>query len=331
MRNPADFDLQALGRMTEDDARRFLEAQRWPDGPICPHCGVVGEAAELKPEDGSTTHARPGTWVCRPCRRQFSVTVGTVMEGSHIPLSKWMLAFYLFATSKKSLSALQLQRQLGLGSYKSAWHMAHRIRFAMNNDPSPPRLSGTVEADEMFIGGKPRRRRPLGGRSRNVVSKKVAVGVLVQRDGAARARVFPYGVTAKGIERFIRKNVDRNAAALRTDEAQHYKNVGRTFKDGHEWTNHALYEYAKPGGIHSNTAESFNGLFKRSIQGAWHSISEEHMPRYLDEQVFRWTHKKTSDADRTRAALGRVAGVRLYYKKPRRQGPNGSGESLVAG
>lgn len=152
--NPAEINLQSLAKLSEADARAMLEKLRWPDGPICPHCGVLDDAKLMQSKPDSATQLRDGVYNCRSCRRPFSVTVSTIFEGSHIPLSKWLMGFYLFASSKKSLSALQLQRQLALGSYRTAWHMAHRIRHAMNNDPSPGRLSGIVEADETYIGGK---------------------------------------------------------------------------------------------------------------------------------------------------------------------------------
>ncbi len=312
------------------DARKLLEQLRWPNGPVCPHCGVVNDAVTLAREkhDAKT---REGLWWCRSCERQFSVTVGSVMEGSHIPLGKWMAAIHMLCSSKKSISALQVQRQLELGSYRTAWHLCHRIRHMMANDPSPPKLEGIVEADEVYIGGKPRRHRPHQGYPRTSGGKKTQVAVLVQRDGGpARARPMPYGLTSAGLKRFIRANVDRKNAALHTDEAKHYNPVGRTFADGHEAVNHSIYEYAR-GDVHNNTAESFNGLFKRCVQGAWHHISAEHLSRYLDEQCFRWSNKDVADWPRTKRAIAQAGGIRLYYKEPRTTSRHSGGESLVVG
>lgn len=147
--DPKEISLVNLGKLSESDARRMLERLRWPDGkPACPHCGVIGDAKRMESDEDSKTQLREGVLNCRACRKPFTVTVGTIFEGSHIPLAKWMLGFYLFASSKKSLSALQLQRQLDIGSYRTAWHMAHRIRHAMQNDPNPAKLSGILEADE---------------------------------------------------------------------------------------------------------------------------------------------------------------------------------------
>src|SRR5437868_11263997 len=136
-----------------DKAREYLEAKRWPDGPICPHCGILDEATRLKVEEGAKTHARRGLLNCRACNKQFSVTVGTVFEDSHIPLNKWLMAFHLLCASKKGMSAHQLHRMLGV-TYKSAWFMAHRIRYAMTQEPLSSKLQGVVEIDEVYIGGK---------------------------------------------------------------------------------------------------------------------------------------------------------------------------------
>src|SRR5262245_44261455 len=138
--DPSEISLSTLGKLSESDARAMLERIRWPSGPVCPHCGVVGDAKRMESDEATEHQLRDGVLNCRACRKPFTVTVGTIFEGSHIPLAKWLLGFYLFASSKKSLSALQLQRQLDLGSYRTAWHMAHRIRHAMQNDPKPEKL-----------------------------------------------------------------------------------------------------------------------------------------------------------------------------------------------
>jgi transposase-like protein len=332
--DPRDLNLSTLGKLSDDDARAMLERLRWPNGPVCPHCGVVGEATRMESHDGTEQRIRDGVLNCRACRKPFSVTVGTIFEGSHIPLSKWLMGFYLFASSKKSVSALQLQRQLGLGSYRTAWHMAHRIRHAMQNDPSPMPLSGIVEADETYVGGKVRRgsqpkgqtgtqRRQAGQKA--WTDKRTPVAVLVSRDGKARARAMDK-ITGANVKAFMAENVDATKATLHTDEAPLYVGIGKGFAGGHHSVNHAKGEYAR-GSIHSNTVESFNGLFKRSIQGSWHHISREHMGRYLDEQCFRWSHRDVNDGERTVAALGRVAGVRLFYRTPEESEARG----LVAG
>lgn len=328
------ISLTSLAKLSEEEARAMLERIRWPDGkPVCPHCGVIGDAAKMEGES-----LRDGVYNCRACRKPFTVTVGTVFEGSHIPLSKWLVGFYLFASSKKSMSALQLQRQLDLGSYRTAWHMAHRIRHAMQNDPNGEKLFGIVEADETHIGGKIRKgagvlrqgsekhSRRASAAQKAWQAKRTPVAVLVSRDGQARARALDK-VTAENLRGFLKDNVDVTKATLHTDELSGYQIIGREFAGGHHVVNHSQGEYAR-GTVHSNTAESFNGLFKRSIQGSWHHISRQHIGRYLDEQCFRWSNRKVNDGERTLAALGRVGGVRLFYKRPT-QGERG-GESLVA-
>lgn len=319
---PTEINLVALARLSDEEARAMLERLRWPNGPACPHCSVVDEATKMESGDDAKKKLRAGVYNCRACRKPFTVTVGTIFEGSHIPLSKWLVAFYLFASSKKSLSALQLQRQLKLGSYRTAWHMAHRIRHAMQNDPNPTKLSGIIEADETYIGGKVRRGAIRGGNNvqkrqaaqRAWQEKRTPVAVLVSRDGQARARAMKK-VTGQNLSKFLKANVDLKNATLHTDEHHGYVEIGRKFSGGHEAVKHAQGEYAR-GIVHSNTAECFNGLFKRSINGAWHHISCEHLDRYLHEQCFRWSNRKINDGERTLVALDRVGGVRLYYKKP---------------
>lgn len=314
---PSEINLSSLGKLSESAARKMLERLRWPNGPVCPHCGVIDNALAMKSDT-----LRDGVWNCRACRKPFSVTVGTIFEGSHIPLSKWLLGFFLFASSKKSVSALQLQRQLALGSYRTAWHMAHRIRHAMKNDSGGGgMLSGIVEADETFVGGKPRNpakgatgTKRIQAAQRAWREKRVPVAVLVSRDGKARAKALEK-VTSNNLGAFIKANVDLSKTALMTDEHRGYTDVGREFAHGHWSVNHKRGEYARDI-IHSNTAESFHALFKRAVHGSWHHISRQHIGRYLDEQCFRWSNRKVGDGERTVAALGRIEGIRLYYRTP---------------
>jgi transposase-like protein len=180
-----------------DAARDYLEAQRWPDGAVCPHCGIVGKTTKLRPMADAKTHARKGTWKCNECREQFSVTVGTVFEGSHIPLNRWLLAIHLLCASKKGMSAHQMHRMLKI-SYKSAWFMCHRLRYAMTQEPLFSKLHGTIEVDECYIGGREKGKRGLPG----VDSKKIPVVALVERKadntGEVRAVAFDnQPVTAK--------------------------------------------------------------------------------------------------------------------------------------
>ncbi len=168
---------QGLPNLTENEAREHLESLLWPTGSVCPHCG--GKDVYRLAGKG----VRPGLLHCRKCREQFTVTVGTIFEDSHLPLATWVRAFHLMATSKKGISALQLQRNLGLGSYRTAWHLAHRIRLAMKCEPFAQALQGDVEVDETYVGGKPRP--GTGYHKRGRGTKKTPVVALVQRDGNA--------------------------------------------------------------------------------------------------------------------------------------------------
>jgi transposase-like protein len=203
-----------------DKAREFLEAKRWPDGPVCPHCGVIGEAYRLTADLESkkaTTHARKGVWKCAACREQFTVTVGTIMEDSHIPLNKWLLAFHLLCASKKGMSAHQLHRMLGV-TYKSAWFMAHRIRYAMTQEPLSSKLDGIVEVDETYVGGKFRnlqkwqQREPgLGPKKRrNPVGNKAAVASVLQRNGRVQS-MHVERVAAENLKPIIEQMVCESA------------------------------------------------------------------------------------------------------------------------
>ena len=303
-----------LSKMTDDDVRVYFESIRWPDGVVCPHCGTVGNSTKLQPKPGSSTRA--GVWKCKSkgCRKQFRAEVGTVFHSSHITLRQWLIAIHAMCASKKGVSALQLQRELGLGSYQSAWHLAHRVRHAMAAEPLRGMLSGKVEADEVWIGGKPRNR---GEGKRGRGTKKTPVAVLVQRDGQARAKAVQR-VDGATLKAFIRENVTKDST-IYSDENNAYSGIGKEFDGGHHVVKHAHphREYARPGGIHSNTAESFNGLFKRAIQGAWHHVSRQHIDRYLNEQTFRWNTRKLSDAERTGLAIKAADGKRLTYEQPK--------------
>ncbi len=298
--------LTDIAKMTEDDAREYLEKLRWPHGPVCPHC----ESNNVTRLHGEKHRA--GTIQCNGCREQFTVTVGGVMESSHIPLVKWVLAFHLLCSSKKGMSALQLQRELNLGSYRTAWFMAHRIRHAMEGQPMQEQLKGYVEADETYVGGKPRYK---GQSKRGRGTKKAAVMVLVERDGNSVCKPIPR-VTRKELGGEIRKCVSEKAMLI-TDEFQVYNGIGKHFEGGHESVNHGRKEYVRmtAGGlsVHTNTAESFNALIKRGHYGVYHQMSKKHLHRYCSEFSFRWNHRKTNDSARTEAALRQAEGKRLTY------------------
>src|SRR6266542_2210733 len=242
----------------------YLESLRWPNGPVCPHCGE----AERKPYRLKSTTRK--LWKCPACRKQYTVTVGTIFEGSHIPLNKWLLAFFLLCSSKKGMSAHQLHRMLGL-TYKSAWFMAHRIRYAMEQPPFAKPLEGVVEADETYVGGKERNRKRQDkqkktGRGTN----KTPVVVLVERGGQARSFRMA-NVTGVEIKGAIRRNVAREAR-LMTDAFASYRGLGKEFLS-HEYVSHGDGEYVR-GDVHTNTAENYFSILKRGIDGTYHHISE---------------------------------------------------------
>jgi transposase-like protein len=288
-------------------AREYLETVLWPQGPVCPRCGVMGD--RITKLMGKST--RPGVYNCKDCRKPFSVTVGTVMERSHIPLSKWVLASRLLASSKKSMSAHQLHRMIGI-SYEAAWFLFHRLReAAVVTDPSA--LGGknlVVEADETYIGGKAR------NKAYGPPPKKEAVLTVVERDGEARSKHIA-NVTAKALRETIVTKVDRKSY-LMTDEAMVYTRLGREFS-GHGTVNHSADEYVRTGGFHhTNTVESFFALFKRAVYGQFHHVSEAHLHRYLAEADFKYNHRTAlgfDDAERTDALLRGAKGKRLYYRQ----------------
>jgi transposase-like protein len=306
-----DINLATLTRLCsdEDAARSFLESRLWPDGPACPHCGEM-EPYKLTAKPGSKKPGRPGLYKCRGCRKQFTVRVGTIFEDSHIPLSKWLLALHLMTSSKKGVSSLQLSREIGV-TVKSAWFLSHRIREAMRHTGNG-KLGGTVEADECYVGGKPRPGGPKSKRGRG--TKKTPVAVLVERDGMVRAKPVEH-VSKTELGRNIRVNVHPTAKIV-TDEFGVYTKVGREFAGGHSVVKHSAHEYVNIDGEHTNTAESFIALIKRGHYGIFHQMSKRHLHRYTDEFEFRWNHRKVSDGERMVAAIQGAEGKRLMYRQP---------------
>lgn len=286
----------------EQAAERHIFLSRYPDGePFCPHCGSTNTM-----QMGGKTQA--GYWLCRDCRDKFTVRTGTVMERSHIPLHKWLLATHLMAASKKGMSASQMARMLGV-TYKSAWFLCHRIREAMDNATGTGPLGGpgkVVESDEAFIGGKKKRR--LSGK----VAPMKKVVTLVERGGQARS-FHVANIHANTVRGAIVTNVDRQST-LMTDDARVYWSLGREFA-GHETTLHANREFARPGGIHSNNAENFFSILKRGVIGTYHHWSECHLHRYLAEFDMRYSTKDRTDGERANVILKAMEGRRLTYRR----------------
>ena len=302
----------------EAAARAHLEAIRWPDGnPTCPHCGVLGESRHLGgPSMG------PGWHYCTACQSKFTVRSGTVYERSHIPLHKWLLAFRLMASSKKGISSHQLARTLNI-TYKSAWFMSHRIREAMmDTDPTP--LGGkdkTIEADETFIGRSEKADavyvNGIGWvvNSARGVGSKMKVLTVVERGGKARS-VKVNSLRADDLRPHLVTKADRKSRLI-TDEAGHYKGVGKEFA-AHESVNHSAYEWVR-GDVHSNTVENYFSVFKRGMRGTYQHCSEAHLQRYLYEFDFRYSNRAAllvDDCERTTRAIKGAEGKRLQYRQP---------------
>jgi transposase-like protein len=295
-----------------DKARAHLEATRWPNGPICPHCGVVNEATNVGGKS-----ARKGCYQCNACRDQFTVTVGTVFERSKVPLNKWLLATYLMSSSKMGYSAHQLHRTLGV-TYKTAWFMCHRIREAMNPaTPGPMGGAGrVVEADESYVGGKEKNRHANKRQVGRGPANKEAVVTLVERDGRARS-FHVANVTAKTLRPLIVQAAHRESH-LMTDGATLYVKVGREFA-AHSSVDHAAGEYSREGFHHSNTVENFFSILKRGINGTFIHVSQAHLGRYLAEFDFRYSNRSglgVNDTMRTDEALRGIGGKRLTYRRP---------------
>jgi transposase-like protein len=293
----------------EDAAREWLEAMRWPNGPACPHCGEVGKVYRLPSPKGKRQVIK-----CAVCRKQFSVTVGTIFEDSHIPLHKWLMAFHLYCSSKKGMSAHQLHRTLKI-TYKSAWFMAHRIRYCMGESPLREKLAGIVEADEMYVGGKEKNKH-LGKRNpKNLGGKgKAPVVALVQRGGHVRS--FAADVTLNNLRSALTENVRTNSRVM-TDSLNLYGFVTKPFAS-HETVDHAKEEYVR-GDVHTNTVESVFAIFKRGVYGTFHHISKQHLHRYLAEFDFRYNNRARlgiTDDKRTDIALKQSEGKRLTYRPP---------------
>lgn len=290
-----------LTRLTEEQAREYLERLRWSKGVCCAHCG--------KANVSHINGGRDGLYQCCDCRQQFTVTVGTIFEGSHIPLSKWVYAIHLLCASKKGISALQLSRMLGL-TYKTAWFMAHRVREAMQ--PYFPMLQGIVEVDETYVGGKVRDRTGRHGTGRGTKNKTAVVAV-VARNGGAITRVLKT-LNTDNLHDTIERNVVPSATIF-TDELAAYRGIGASFRGGHKTVKHSSGSYVRRGGIHTNNAESFFALFKRGLHGSFHHVSKKHLQRYADEFGFRWSYRKTTDAERQDVLLKKLAGRgRLRYR-----------------
>lgn len=291
----------ALKRLTEEQARELLEGLRWPNGPVCPHCGNADKERIWKLEGKAT---RAGVHKCKECRQQFTVTVGTVMERSKVALRDWVYVFAAICASKKGISAHQISRELGC-QYKTAWFMCHRVRLAMRSDDMK-KLMGTVTVDETYVGGKPRN--PGEGKP------KMPVVSLVEKGGRARSKVTT-DVTAANLRKYMLENIDKGAT-IQTDDAHLYRNTGKHFA-AHIAVNHSDRQFVNDRGQSSNEVEAYFSLLKRGIYGTFHHVSPQHLQKFVDEFDFRWSNRESSDTERTFRAIQGADGKRLMYRKPK--------------
>jgi transposase-like protein len=325
MENKGQFELFN----DEEKARAFFEKQRWPDGPVCPHCGEIDNAYKL---EGKTT--RKGLYKCAGCRKKFTVTMRSIFEDSHIPLHKWFYAIHLMCASKKGMSAYQFHRMTETFygkkvSYHTAWFMFHRIRYAMTQHPMVEKLGGIVEIDETYVGGKIRehvsRTVKPGQRAQDPHSpfaNKACVVSVLQRGGDVRSRHIER-VTANNLRPMIEQMVADDAHIM-TDSSTVLAGVLKGRK--HSQVNHRAEEYVRHENgvcITTNTVESSFSLIKRGIYGTYHHVGKPYLQQYLNEFDFRYNSRKINDAERTHLAVKATEGKRLTLKTPMAQQNNG--------
>ena len=290
-------------------AVEFLEKRLWKGEPVCHHCKSMNVYAM---KDGKTGERNKRfLWRCNDCKQQFTVRLGTVFEESRIPLRHWCYAFWRASTSKKGVSALEIKRHCQI-SYKSALFLMHRIRFAMEQNPTDGgKMGGTVEVDETYVGGKAKNMHRKQIEARGITTggnSKTAVLGLVEREGKIHRRVIT-DVSAATLKGAIKELVAPTARVI-TDEHRSYHGLSKSFSGGHYVIHHARHEYVQ-GDVYTNTAESSFALIKRGLMGIYHAVSKKHLPRYLAEFDFRWNNRKLNDGERTDLIVQNAAGKRL--------------------
>ena len=295
-----------------DEAAAYakLESLLWPHGAVCPRCGGLDRITKVN-------GGRVGLYRCGPCKRQFTVTVGTVFESSHVKLNLWLQATHLLCSSKKGMSSHQIHRILGV-TYKTAWFMTHRLREAMREGHFPTQLGGenqVVEVDETYVGGKEGNKH-LSKRTtgRQGGKGKEPVVSLVERNGRVRSHHVAT-VSAKTLRPVLQAQIDKKSY-LMTDESKVYGPIGGDFA-GHGTVNHSIEEYVRGHFWHTNTVENFFSILKRGIVGTYHHVSQQHLKRYLAEFDFRHNERAAlgvNDIFRTEKALHGIVGKRLMYR-----------------
>lgn len=320
-----EFSIPALANRlaTEADAYKMLEELRWTDGTpdACPLCNADGKFYFLTPKDGTSRKTRTGAnsqrrvWKCAACRKQFSVLTGTVMHGSKIPVRTWLFVILEMCASKNSVAAREIERKYGL-TPKSAWFMLHRLREAMKRDPLAAVLSGTIVADETWIGGDPGNRhaaaRLAEGHKRWASQKTTVLSLVHKESGEVRSAIIP-NVTASTLRKAMEQELAINLGmtTLHTDSWKGYVSMEPVLA-GHQSVNHNQGEYVR-GDVSTNRAEGFFGQLKRSIDGTHHHVSPRHLPRYLAQFDWLYTHCHATDSERLRTLVGNVGGRRLTY------------------
>lgn len=291
----------------ETAAVEFIEKQRWGDCPCCPRCGDTNVRKMLDSE--GKRNARY-LWRCLGCKRQYTVRIGAVYEESRIPLRHWCYAMWASVASKKGVSALQIKRQTGL-NYRSALFLLNRIRYAMGTTTPPPKLTGTIEADETYVGGRPRYRRK-GITGNHPGKPKTPVFAAIERGGQVRARVLP-SVTAENLRQALDEMAEKGCH-LMTDELNLYWNLGKPFAK-HDRVHHSQKEYVnrENPNIHTNTIEAFFSLFKRGLYGTFHNVSKKHLFRYVAEFEYRHNTRRLDDGARLAQVIRQANGKRLSY------------------
>jgi transposase-like protein len=294
---------------TDEKARKHLESVLWKGGIVCPKCQCNDQAkfSDIAPNAAAKTRA--GLRWCANCKDKFTVTIGTIFEDSHIPLRKWLIAWYLLCSSKKGISSLQLQRLLEIGSYRSALFMAHRIRHALKETGYTEKMNGTIEVDETFVGGI---KTGVGGGNKK---HRVPVVAMVQRGGEVRSKVMPT-VNGANLKQAIRDNV-QICSEVHTDANYAYRGLEPKFT--HKSVKHCAGEYSRHEGenvVTTASVESYFSLLKRGVVGTFHHVSAQHLPLYLAEFDHRHNCRKMTDGERTDVGLTKAAGKRLVYKTP---------------
>ena len=281
----------------ESKCRTYIEKLRWPNGVTCPHCKAEKVYRLVKRDQ----------FLCASCEYQFSVTVDTIFHDTHLPLVTWFLATVLLCEAKKGMSACQIQRSLGIKTYKTAWYLCHRIRAAML-ETNKPKLSGTIEMDETYVGGK----HTGYGKSRGMENKEVVVGIR-KRNGELRMFHVSDSKSAT-LAKYIRENISEDVDVIITDEWPAYPDaMRRTGVARHKTIQHRKRIYVD-GDIHTNTVENAFSLLKRGLMGTWHKVSPKHLPAYLDEMCFRFNNRKNPYLFRD-TILKLISSPNIEYKK----------------